>query len=48
MARAGQVLVDEAQVAIQAGDDSRASFLERVRVAIASLEKGSPRGLIES
>ena len=47
-ARAGQDLVEEAQVAIKAGDDSRASFLERVRVAMASLEKASPHGLNES
>lgn len=40
--RAGQVLVDEAQAAIKAGDDVRVSFLERVRIAMASLEKASP------
>ncbi|AVA14986.1 hypothetical protein SUS17_2853 [Sphingomonas sp. S17] len=35
--RPGQVLVDEAQAAIKAGDDSRASFLERVRVAMMTI-----------
>ncbi len=35
--RAGQVLADEAQAAINAGDDNRASFLERVRVAIMTI-----------
>lgn len=40
--RAGQALVDEAQAAIKAGDDTRVSFLERVRIAMASFEKASP------
>ena len=40
--RAGQVLVDEAQAAIKAGDDSRVSFLERVRVAMMTIEGVPP------
>ena len=40
--RAGQVRVDEAQAAIKAGDDSRVSYLERVRVAMLTIEDVPP------
>lgn len=40
--RTGQVLVDEALAAIKAGDESRVSFLERVRVALMTIEDAPP------
>lgn len=46
--RAGQVLVDEMQAAIRAGDDVRLSRLERVRVAVAALDRGPSSDLNES
>ncbi|ALR21389.1 MULTISPECIES: hypothetical protein [Sphingomonadales] len=39
--RAGQALVDEAQAAIKARDDHRVLFLERVRVALLTIEPSS-------
>lgn len=41
--RAGQALVDEAQAAIKAGDDDRAAFLDRVRVALSAIDQPSPK-----
>lgn len=40
--RSGQVLVDEAQGAIRAGDNDRVSFLDRVRLALAVIDEASP------
>lgn len=40
--RAGQMLVDEAQAAIKAGDNDRVSFLERVRIAMCAIHEASP------
>lgn len=40
--RAGQVLVDEAQAAIKAGDNDRMAFLERVRIAMSAIHEASP------
>ena len=40
--RAGQVLVDEAQAAIKAGDDDRVLFLDRVRIAMSVMDEALP------